>query len=387
MSKKRGRDESQVDAGMAEVEAVLAPSQFRDELRATAKAMVATGKGLLACDEPPHVLPGRMKMCWENESDCTEEWRITYRKMLFSTPDLNRYVSGVILHEETVEQSMSPTPDAASALVPEMLKSLGIIPGVKVDKGFTKMMGSAETHTQGLDGLADRCKKFYAQGCRFAKWRSPLYIGAGLPTETAIRMECDGLARYASICQENGLMPIVEPDVVMDGDHSIAVSAAVTKRVLIQTFASLDRHNVDVEGILIKTNMVRPGADHPDPESAELVAAATVKVFGAAFPATLPGIVFLSGGMSEEFATSALAAINAHPDRKALPWPLSFSYGRALQHSPRVAWAGKAANYDAGQAALLERAKMNSEASQGQYKASEGAANNASLHVAGGNKY
>jgi fructose-bisphosphate aldolase class I len=373
--------------GLAALEAKLAPSTFRDELRATAKAMLVTGKGLLACDEPPHVLPTRMKMCWKDSKECTEDWRITYRQMLFTTPGLSEYISGVILHEETVEQRMCAKEGAAAQLVPAMLKDLGIIPGVKVDKGFNKMMGSQETHTQGLDGLADRCKKFYDLGCRFAKWRSPIHIGAGMPSEAAIRMECDGLARYASICQENGLVPIVEPDVVMDGDHSIEVSAAVTKHVIIQTFASLDRHNVDVDGIVIKTNMVRPGADSGVPESAELVAAATVKVFGSAFPARFPGIVFLSGGMSEEFATSALAAINAHPERSLLPWPLSFSYGRALQHSPRVAWQGKPQNYKLGQDALLERAKLNSEASMGKYTRSEGKAAAASLHVAGGNKY
>jgi fructose-bisphosphate aldolase class I len=371
----------------AAVDAALAPSPFRDELRATAKAMVVAGKGLLACDEPPHVLPTRMKMCWTKPEETTEEWRIGYRELMFTTPGLSQYVSGIILHEETVEQQMSATKGAAKQTVPHMLKDLGIIPGVKVDRAFVKMMGSEETHTQGLDGLGERCKKYYALGCRFAKWRSPLHIGVGTPSETALRMECDGLARYASICQENGLMPIVEPDVVMDGDHSIVTSAEVTKRVLTQTFASLDRHNVDIEGIVIKTNMVRPGEKSGEPEDAALVGAATVKVFGTCFPATLPGIVFLSGGMSEEYATAALAAINADPERKRLPWPMTFSYGRALQHSARVNWLGKAENYEKGQKALLERARVNSEASYGRYVASGNGATNTSLHVAGGNKY
>lgn len=379
------RSHSEIEA----VEQILAPSPYRDELRATAKALVVAGKGLLACDEPPHVLPGRMKMCWETPEQCTEQWRIDYRQLLFTTPGLSQYVSGVILHEETVEQQMKAQDSAPNQLVPEMLKALGIIPGVKVDKAFVKMMGSEETHTQGLDGLGERCKKFYSLGCRFAKWRSPLYIGAGMPSETAIRMECDGLARYAAICQEHGLMPIVEPDVVMDGSHSIEVSARVTKHVLTQTFASLDRHNVDIEGILIKTNMVRPGEKSDAPECPELVGSATVKVFGACIPAALPGIVFLSGGMSEEYATSALAAINADADRKKLPWPLTFSYGRALQHSARVNWLGKAENYQKGQTALLERARLNSEASLGRYvkPASSNGAAGTSLHVVGGNKY
>merc|ERR1712232_177007 len=184
-------------------------------------------------------------------------------------------------------------------------------------------------------------------------------------------------------------MPIVEPDVVMDGAHSIEVSAKVTKQVLTQTFASLDRHNVDIEGIVIKTNMVRPGEKSANPECPDLVGAATVKVFGTCIPASLPGIVFLSGGMSEEFATAALAAINANEDRKKLPWPLTFSYGRALQHSARVNWLGQAENYKKGQDALLERARLNSEASFGRYvkPASSNGSAAASLHVAGGNKY
>jgi len=381
---------SDLNSGMEAVETALAPSPYREELRATAKALVVAGKGLLACDEPPHVLPGRMKMCWKTPEECTEEWRIGYRELMFSTPGLSQYISGVILHEETVEQEMRAHEGASKQLVPEMLRSLGIVPGVKVDKAFVKMMGSEETHTQGLDGLGERCKKLYSLGCRFAKWRAPLYIGASMPSETAIRMECDGLARYASICQEHGLMPIVEPDVVMDGAHSIEVSAKVTKQVLTQTFASLDRHNVDIEGIVIKTNMVRPGEKSTAPECAELVGAATVKVFGACIPAALPGIVFLSGGMSEEYATAALAAINADADRKKLPWPLTFSYGRALQHSARVNWLGLPENYKKGQDALLERARLNSEASFGRYvkpESSSGYAAAESLHVAGGNKY
>jgi fructose-bisphosphate aldolase class I len=383
------RTHSEICTEIAAVDANLAPSAYRDELRATAKELVAAGKGLLACDEPPHVLPTRMKMCWSKPEECNEEWRIGYRELLFTTPGLSQYVSGVILHEETVHQSMSASKGAEKQTVPHMLKSLGIVPGVKVDRGFNKMMGSQETHTQGLDDLGDRCKKYYSLGCRFAKWRSPLHIGPGMPSETAIRIECDGLARYAAICQENGLMPIVEPDVVMDGAHSIEVSAKITKHVLIQTFASLDRHNVDVEGILIKTNMVRPGEKSTNPECPELVGAATVKVFGSCLPVNLPGIVFLSGGMSEEFATSALAAINAHEDRKKLPWPLTFSYGRALQHSARVNWQGNPDNFQKAQTALLERARVNSEASLGRY--AESAATNGStttsLHVEGGNKY
>jgi len=312
-----------------------------------------------------------------------------YRQMLFTAPQLSSYVSGVILHEETIGQRMKG-PNGEKTC-PELLKDYGIIPGIKVDKGFAPMMGAGkETHTQGLDDLGARCKKFYEMGARFAKWRSPIHIGAGMPSDMALAIECHGLARYASICQENGLVPIVEPDVVMDGDHSIEVSALVTKRVLQATFTALDQHHVDIEGMIIKTNMVRPGADSASDlkESPELTAAATVKVFAACIPPALPGVVFLSGGMSEVFATAALAAINAHPDRQRIPYPLTFSYGRALQHSARVAWLGKAENYEKAQLALCNRAKMNSEASLGKYDGEDGSgAAGYSLHVAGGNKY
>jgi len=378
---------TEVTNGMQKVEAALAPSPFRDELRATAKRLVTEGKGLLACDEPPTVLPNRMNMCWTNKEECDEAWRINYRQMMFTTPGLSQYISGIILHEETLGQEMCAKKGGKAQPVPEMLSSLDIVPGIKVDRGFAPMMGiGKETHTQGLDDLGERCKKYYKMGARFAKWRSPLHIGPGLPSEVALTMECHGLARYASICQENGLMPIVEPDVVMDGDHSIEVSAVATKKVLVATFAALEQHNVDIEGIVIKTNMVRPGADCKD-ENAELVGAATIKVFASSLPPALPGIVFLSGGMSEEFATAALAAINACDERKAMPWPLTFSFGRALQHSARVTWLGKKENYEKAQAALLERSRINSEASKGIYVASCSNATNASLHVAGGNRY
>jgi len=379
-----------VASAMKKVEDVLAPSTYREELRQTAQKLVAAGKGILACDEPPHVLPTRMKMCWNDASECTEEWRRGYRELMFSTPGLSDYISGIILHEETIGQEMQATKESPMLPVPQMLSSVGIVPGIKVDRGFNPMMGyGKETHTQGLDDLGERCKKFYLMGARFAKWRTPFHIGPGMPSEMALTLECHGLARYASICQQHGLMPIVEPDVVMDGDHSIEVSAAVTQRVLVATFAALEQHNVDIEGIVIKTNMVRPGESGPMSQCAELVGAATVKVFGSSFPAKLPGIVFLSGGMSEEFATAALAAINADPGRKALPWPLTFSFGRALQHSARVTWLGKAENYGSAQTALLERARINSEATKGKYEKSSDSldAANTSLHVAGGNRY
>jgi len=252
-AKKAKLSNGATSAAMAKVEASMAPSSFRDELRATAQALVAEGKGLLACDEPPKVLPGRMKMCYEGNADevCDEAWRINYREMMFTTPGLSNYISGVILHEETVNQPMSITKGAAKVPCAKMLSAAGIVAGVKVDRGFKPMLGlGKETHTQGLDDLGERCKAFYAQGARFAKWRAPLYIGEGIPSETALRLEAHSLARYASICQENGLMPIVEPDVVMDGTHGIEVSAMVTKKVLTATFNALDEHNVDIEGAI-----------------------------------------------------------------------------------------------------------------------------------------
>lgn len=377
-----------MEAELQKVDAALAPSSFRDELRATAEAMVSEGKGLLACDEPPHVLPGRMQMCWEKKEDCTEAWRVAYRSMLFTTRGLSNYISGVILHEETVGQEMVG-PDGKKMKCPELLKSLGIIPGVKVDRAFEPMMGcNGETHTMGLDGLGARCQEFYKAGCRFAKWRAPIHIGSGKPSEMALVQECWSLARYASVCQQHGLMPIVEPDVLMDGDHDIATSAAVTLKVLQRTFSALVEAHVDLRGTLIKTNMVRPGEKSggslvTDPE---LTGAATVEVLAASLPAALPGVVFLSGGMSEAFATDALAAINAHPKRKRLPNALTFSYGRALQHPARVAWKGKVDNLEAAQAALLDCALSNSEASRGKRRRVGQAATD-SLHVAGGNKY
>lgn len=379
-----------MDEALKKVEAALAPSTFREELRATAAAMVQEGKGLLACDEPPHVLPTRMQMCWEKQEECTEDWRIAYRSMLFTTPGLSEYVSAVILHEETVFQEMAG-PGQAPQKCPALLKSLGILPGVKVDAAFEPMMGcDGETHTMGLDGLGARCKKFYEAGCRFAKWRAPIHIGPAMPSEMALAQECWSLARYASVCQQHGLMPIVEPDVLMDGDHDIEVSAAVTLKVLQRTFSALVEAHVDIRGMVIKTNMVRPGAKSgsalvTDPD---LTGAATVTVLASALPAALPGVVFLSGGMSESFATEALAAINAHPDRKLIPNALTFSYGRALQHPARVAWKGKSENREAAQQALIECAKANSQASSGKRrKLNNGDAANVSLSVAGGNKY
>ena len=366
-----------------ELNAFLGPSKYRDELRRTAKLLIAPSKGLLACDEPPHVLPGRMKMCWTDPKECTEAWRIKYRELMFTTEGLGAYVSGIILHEETCSQTMARKgcPDK----VPQLLESMGIIPGVKLDQGFSDMPGSTcgDWRTAGLDGLRERCATYRALGLRFAKWRAPLKIDG---SEAAVNAEADALACYARVCQDEGLVPIVEPDVVIEGDHGVAAAACATKRALVRTFAAMDARGVDVRGSLLKTNMVRCGPGHACAERCDLVASATVQVFADALPSALPGVVFLSGGMSEAFATSALAAINRDPNRKSCPYPLTFSYGRALQHCFRVAWEGKSANEAAAQAALLACARRNSEASLG--KTPEGqAASTDSLHVAGGSRY
>ena len=216
------------DAGdqRGELEAFLGPSKYRDELRRTAKLLVATGKGLLACDEPPGVLPGRMTMCWSDESECTEAWRIRYRELMFTTPGLSDFVSGIILHEETCGQKMKARAGGYEDRVPQLLESLGMIPGVKLDGGFAEMPGgSGDWRTAGLDGLRERARRYRNLGLRFAKWRAPLKIDG---SETAVQAEADALAVYARVCQDEGLVPIVEPDVVMDGAHGIAASAKAT---------------------------------------------------------------------------------------------------------------------------------------------------------------
>ena len=333
----------------------------------------------------------------------SEANRASYRDLLFSAPGLSDYVSGVILHEETLFQD---TPAGGSFV--QQLGTAGIIPGIKVDRAFLPMMqpthaallgGVKETVTQGLDDLGARCDKFYAQGARFAKWRAVLHVSPSTPSEVALVQNCQGLARYASICQEHGLMPIVEPDVVMDGDHSLAVSALVTKRVMAHTFEALSMHGVDLEGILIKTNMVRPGASNGDAvaQSPAAIALATVRVLQETMPPSVPGCMFLSGGMSEDAATESLLEMNklrtSNPALgQRMPWALSFSFGRALQHSARVTWLGDDANRAKAQAALVARARMNGLAALGQDadaadKKTAGAGGSASLHVAGGNMY
>ncbi|KRX09161.1 hypothetical protein PPERSA_08877 [Pseudocohnilembus persalinus] len=298
---------------------------------------------------------------------------------LFTCPDLEKYISGVILFSETVNQK---TDDGKKFV--ELLASRGIVPGIKVDKGLQKIPGTDETSTKGLDSLAAMAKEYYGYGCRFAKWRSVLQIDIekNQPSELAIQENAWGLARYAAICQENGLVPIVEPEILVDGTHSIEQSQKVTEKVLSAVFRALQQQNIFFEGCLLKPNMVTPGSQNPDKEkiTAEEIATRTVIALSRTVVPALVGVTFLSGGQSEEQASLNLNAMNKL-DGIRRPWALTFSYGRALQNSAVKAWAGKDENVKVAQEKLLERAKANGEAQLGQYKGSSDASANESLFV------
>ncbi|WP_029918683.1 class I fructose-bisphosphate aldolase [Nevskia soli] len=325
-------------------------------LRETALAMVAPGKGLLAADESTATIAKRFeKIGVEN----IEPNRQAYRDMLFTTPGFEQYTSGVILFEETLFQK-----SLAGQAFPELLASKGVIPGIKVDKGAKPLAagGPEETVTEGLDGLRERLEKYYAAGARFAKWRAVLTIGDGTPSDNAIRTNAHALARYAALCQEANIVPIVEPEVLMDADNTIQVCEQVTDRVLAEVFDELYRQNVVLEGIVLKPNMVVSGAKCPTQAGVQEVAERTLKVLTRRVPGAVPGIAFLSGGQSDELATAHLDAMNKIGN---LPWKLTFSYGRALQAAALKAWGGK--NVDAGKLAHLHRAKMNGLAALGQW--------------------
>jgi len=341
---------------------------YAAELVETAKAIAADGKGILAADESTGTIGKRFAgINVEN----TEANRTAYRQLLFDTEGLESYISGVILFEETLFVNGSD----GKPLV-DILKAKGIIPGIKVDKGVKPLAGTpGETVTQGIDDLDVRCKKYYEQGARFAKWRAVLHIKdtiGATPSQVAIDENANTLARYASICQMNGLVPIVEPEVLMDGDFSIEVAAAMTERVIAACYKSLSDHHVMLEGTLLKPNMVRSGSDSKEIAPATDIALATVRVLQHTVPPAVPGITFLSGGMSEEEASLALNYINQAPGPK--PWSLTFSYGRALQQSVLKAWKGEAANVGAAQKQLIIRAEANSLASNGKYTGGAGGA-------------
>ena len=327
-------------------------------LQDTAQALVADGKGILAADESSPTIKKRFDSI---QVDSTEENRRDYRHLLFTTPGANRHISGAILFDETIRQAAAD----GTALV-TILQDAGIIPGIKVDKGAKPLAGHpGEKVTEGLDGLRERCAEYAGLGARFAKWRAVYQITDDLPSRACIAANAHALARYAAICQETGLVPIVEPEVLMDGGHTIDRCDEVTEEVLRAVYAELAVQGVNLEGSLLKPNMVLSGTECPEQADVEEVARRTVRCLRRTVPAAVPGIVFLSGGQSDEVATLHLNAMNRLPD--ARPWKLSFSYGRALQAAPLKAWAGKAENLAPAQAAFLERAKANGAAAQGAY--------------------
>jgi len=334
--------------------------KYRDELIQTANAIATPGKGILAADESTGTIGKRFeKINVENN----EPNRRAYRELLFTTPGWGKYCSGVILYEETLGQSTE-----SGVPFVELLNKEGVIPGIKVDKGVVPINKNGETATIGLDGLNAKCAEYYKKGARFAKWRAVINIGPSAPSELGIFENAHGLARYAAICQENGLVPIVEPEVLMDGEHTLERCAEVTEHVLAVVVKMLHDYNILLEGCLLKPNMVTPGQQHSSYKSTtpEQIGKATVTVLQRTVPAAIPGIMFLSGGQNEEEASRNLNAINTVPGKK--PWTLSFSFGRALQKSCLDAWKGKKENVAAAQAEFLKRAKANSEAVLGQYK-------------------
>ncbi|XP_047511321.1 fructose-bisphosphate aldolase-like isoform X1 [Pieris napi] len=334
------------------------PVKLQKELQQTAEAIVCHGKGILAVDETNEGIGALLaQVGLEN----TENNRRNYRQLLFTSDDvLSSYVSAVILYDETVYQKT----DSGVRFI-EVLGKKNIIPGVKVDKDVVPLPYTDEVTTQGLDDLAKRCAEYKKQGCRFAKWRAPLTISANGPSALAIESTANVLARYASICQTEGLVPIVEPDVLLDGDHDIIRAQKVTETVLAAVYKALNDHHVYLEGTLLKPNMVTPGKACKERNTPEEIAVATVTALLRGVPAAVPGIAFLSGGQTEEEATVNLNAINKVPMKK--PWALTFSYGRALQASVWKTWAGRDENVIKAQTELIKRAKANSLAALGQY--------------------
>jgi fructose-bisphosphate aldolase, class I len=327
------------------------------ELELTARALVAPGKGILAADESDSTIKKRFDSI---DVESTEENRRAYRDLLFTTEGMEEYISGVILFDETLrQQAVDGTP------FPQLLSSKGVIPGIKVDLGAKPLANApGETVTEGLDGLRERLQEYRGLGARFAKWRATYSIGPDKPSDYCIWTNAHALGRYAALCQEQGLVPIVEPEVLMDGDHDIHASYRVTSKVLFAVFTELHDQRVELEGILLKPNMVLSGYECPEQASDDEVAELTIRCFRERVPAAVPGIVFLSGGQSDEEATRRLNEMNA---RGPHPWQLSFSYGRALQAPSLKAWLGKPENVPEAQKAFYRRAKFNSAARSGTY--------------------
>jgi len=338
------------------------------ELIKTAKAIGAPGKGILAADESTGTIAKRFASI---NTENTEANRQKYRQLLFKTPKMEDYISGVIMYEETLYQKSDE-----GVPFPELLKSKNVITGIKVDTGVVELPGThGETSTTGLDGLAKRCAKYYEAGARFAKWRAVLKIDekTGCPSTLAMQENAWGLARYAAICQSEGLVPIVEPEILMDGPHTIEHCAKVTEEVLSYCYKALADNHVMLEGTMLKPNMICPGSECPKSVTTAEMAFHTVMTLRKAVPPAVPTICFLSGGQSEEEATLNLNAMNAIT-AVSKPWSLTFSYGRALQASCLKAWGGKDENIDKAKQVLFERAKANGEATLGKYAGGAGGA-------------
>ena len=325
-----------------------------------ANSMVQKGKGILAADESTPTCKKRFDSI---NVESTEENRNKYRNMLFTADGIENYISGVILFDETLRQSTME----GGVSFPDHLTKLGILPGIKVDKGAKQLANTRdEKITEGLDGLRDRLKEYYELGARFTKWRAVITIGENMPTAYCMSANAHALARYAALCQEQGLVPIVEPEILMDGTHTIDESYQLTTEILYNVFYELVSQGVELEGMVLKPNMVLSGYDCSEQASVEQVAEMTVDCFLNTVPAAVPGIAFLSGGQSDELATAHLNAMNQIDNT---PWNLTFSYGRALQAPALKAWSGKDENVSSAQDAFMKRAKFNSLATKGEFSA------------------
>lgn len=322
----------------------------------TVCAMLAKGKGLLAADESSGTCEKRFKSC---NIPCTEETRRTYRELLFTAPGMEEFISGIILFDETIRQQ---TRDGIP--FPEYLQKKGVIPGIKVDKGAKELaLSPGEKVTEGLDGLRVRLSEYFKLGARFAKWRAVINIGPGIPSSGCIEANSHALARYAALCQEADIVPVVEPEVILEGDHSLERCAEVSEETLSCLFKEIYRQKVSIEYVILKASMVLSGNRAPNRAGVPQVADATVKCLKRTVPAALPGIVFLSGGQTDLEATAHLNAINCVGG----PWPLTFSYSRALHSTALSIWSGRPENLDAARKVFLDRARMNGLASQGKW--------------------
>jgi fructose-bisphosphate aldolase class I len=328
-------------------------------LSKTAAAMVARGKGVLAADESSGTCETRFKTI---NTPCTEENRRAYRGLLFATPGVEKFISGVILFDETTRQKADD-----GTVFTDYLAKKGILPGIKVDTGAKDLaLCPGEKVTEGLDGLRERLAAYFKAGARFAKWRAVITIGEGIPSHACLYANAHALARYAALCQEASIVPMIEPEVLLDGEHSIERSEEVTEATLRATYAAIAAHSVSVEHLILKTSMVVSGKANSRQAGVDEVAERTVRVLKRTVPAAQPGVVFLSGGQSDMAAT---AHLNAMASMKGLPWPLTFSYSRALQNPALNAWRGQSANVGAAQRAFHHRAQMNGLAAEGKWKA------------------